>query len=209
MQGGHRNLVTDTSAGGAQDSFFNNALIPMLQRYAGNQNIVGWEIMNEPEWTLNQNPYTGQNPTVQEPVDVAQMRAFFMRFTQAVHMYAPNQYATVGSASLKFMGFGQYLQAGIWSGLGFDYYGAHYYGWMDGAGNNGSPMQIDYNATQQQLDAPVVIGELPANGGTAPVYLPSVRTGNGENSTLALRYICTAYAPANEPALHPPIHGDR
>ena len=105
--GGHRNLVTDTSAGGAQDSFFNNALIPMLQRYAGNQNIVGWEIMNEPEWTLNQNPYTGQNPTVQEPVDVAQMRAFFMRFTQAVHTYAPNQYATVGSASLKFMGFGQ------------------------------------------------------------------------------------------------------
>ena len=71
---------------------------------------------------------------------------------------------------------------------------------MDGAANNGSPMQIDYNATQQQLDAPVVIGELPANGGTAPVYLPSVRTGNGESSTLALRYICTAYAPANEPA---------
>lgn len=197
--GGHRNLVTDTSQGGAQDSFFNKALIPMLQRYAGNRNIIGWEIMNEPEWTLNQNPYTGQNPTVPEPVDVGQMRTFFARFTQAVHTYAPTQYATVGSASLKFMGFGQFLQSGIWSGLGFDYYDAHYYGWMDGAVNNGSPMQIDYNATQQQLDAPVVVGELPANGGTAPVYLPSVRSGNGETSTLALRYICTAYAPANDP----------
>src|SRR5438270_10296821 len=130
--GGHRNLVTDTSTGGAQDSFFNNALIPMLQRYAGNRNIIGWEIMNEPDWALNINPYTEQNPTVQEPVDVAQMRAYFARFTQTVHTYAPNQYATVGSASLKFMGFGQYLQAGIWSGLGFDYYGAHYYGWMEG-----------------------------------------------------------------------------
>lgn len=197
--GGHRNLVTDTSAGGAQDSFFNKALIPMLQRYAGNQNIVGWEIMNEPEWALNTNPYTGQNPTVQEPVDVAQMRAFFVRFTQAVHTYAPTQYATVGSASLKFMGFGQYLQPGLWNGLGFDYYGVHYYGWMDGTFNNGSPMTTDYNTTQQQLDAPVVIGELPANGGTAPVYLPSVRRSSSETSTLALRYICTAYAPGGDP----------
>ena len=62
--GGHRNLVTDTTPGGAQDSFFNNALVPMLQRYAANRNIIGWEIMNEPEWALNQNPYTRQNPTV-------------------------------------------------------------------------------------------------------------------------------------------------
>jgi hypothetical protein len=197
--GGHRNLVTDISPGGAQDSFFNNALIPMLQRYAANRNIIGWEIMNEPEWALNINPYTQQNPTVQEPVDVAQMRTFFARFTQAVHTYAPTQYATVGSASLKFMGFGQYLQSGIWNGLSFDYYGAHYYGWMDSTFNNGSPMTIDYNTTQQQLDAPVVIGELPANGGTAPVYLPSVRRSATETSTLALRYICTAYAPGGDP----------
>jgi hypothetical protein len=197
--GGHRNIVTDTSSGGAQDSFFNRALIPILQRYANNRNIIGWEIMNEPEWTLNNNPYTGQNPTVQQPVDVAQMRAFFARFTQAVHSYAPNQYATVGSASLKFMGFGQYLQSGLWTGLGFDYYGAHYYGWMDGTANNGDPLTIDYNTTQQQLDAPVVVGEMPANGGSAPIYLPSVRSGGGETSMLNLRYICTAYAPGGDP----------
>jgi hypothetical protein len=116
-----------------------------------------------------------------------------------VHTYAPAQYATVGSASLKFMGFGQFLQPGIWSGLGFDYYGAHYYGWMEGPFNNGSPMTIDYSTTQQQLDAPVVIGEFPANGGTAPVYLPSVRSSSSETSTLSLRYICTAYAPGGDP----------
>ena len=204
--GGHRNLVTDTAPGGAQDSFFDNALVPLLQRYAANPHIVGWEIMNEPEWALNINPYTGQNPTVTEPVDVEQMRAFFQRFTQAVHTHAPGQYATVGSASLKFMGFGQFLQPGIWSGLGFDYYGAHYYGWMESTFNNGSPLIIDYNNTQQQLDAPVVIGELPANGGTAPVYLPAVRRSGGETGTLSLRYICTAYAPGGDPPCSRPYN---
>ena len=63
------------------------------------------------------------------------------------------------------------MTPGIWNGLGFDYYGAHYYGWMDRPANNGNPMTIDYYTTHaQQLDAPVVIGEFPANGGTAPVY---------------------------------------
>ncbi|HST06304.1 MAG TPA: S-layer homology domain-containing protein, partial [Chloroflexia bacterium] len=81
----------------------------------------------------------------------------------------------------------------------FDYYGAHYYGWMDSPFNNGSPMAIDCDTTQKELDAPVVIGELPANGGSATVYLPSVRSSNNESTTLSLRYICTAYAPNNDP----------
>src|SRR5262249_26299284 len=148
--GGHRNLITDTAPGGAQDSFFNNALIPMLQRYADNPNVAGWEIMNEPEWTLNPNEYTGFSyPQVTEPVDLAQMQQFFARFTQAVHTNAPGQYATVGSASLRYLGFGSdggggHVPFGLWSGLGFDFYGAHYYGWMDSAFNNGDPLQHDY-----------------------------------------------------------------
>ena len=104
--------------------------------------------MNEPEWALNQNPYTGsRTPRCRSRWTWPRCARSSRRFTQAVHTYAPDQYATVGAASLKFMGFGQYLQPGIWNGLGFDYYGAHYYGWMDSPFNNGSPMAIDYNTT--------------------------------------------------------------
>ncbi len=199
--GGHSNIITDTVTGGAQDTFFTRALVPLLQRYAGDPNIIGWEIMNEPEWTLNPTAETGMAaPQVPMAVDKAQMQAFFRRFTVAVHRYAPGQLATVGMASLKFQGTAPNIPAGLWQGLGFDYYGAHYYGWMDSPYNNGNPVTLNYTGTLAQLDAPTVIGEFPAHGGTAPIYLPSVRQLGSEHSNLNLRYICTAYAPSNEAA---------
>ena len=196
--GGHSNIISDTVRGGAQDTFFDLALKPLLQRYADDPNIIGWEIMNEPEWTLNRTPETGMAyPQVQVPVDKAQMQAFFRRFTAAVHQYAPGQLATVGMASLKFQGTGTNIPAGLWQGLGFDYYNAHYYGWMDSPYNNGNPVTLPYSSTLAQLDAPTVIGEFPAHGGTAPIYLPSVRQVGTERSNLNLRYICTVYAPSD------------
>jgi len=30
--------------------YINNALIPMLEGLDHNDNLIGWEVMNEPEW---------------------------------------------------------------------------------------------------------------------------------------------------------------
>jgi hypothetical protein len=75
--------------------------------------------MNEPEWAVSDIP--GQNPTQPQPVTLAQMRAFFARFAAQVHADAPGQYATIGSASLKWMGGDPYLNnVNLWQGLGLD-----------------------------------------------------------------------------------------
>ena len=58
--GGHRNIISDVGADGAQDHFFSDVLSPMLRRYAASPQIIGWEAMNEPEWALSDG--TGQNP---------------------------------------------------------------------------------------------------------------------------------------------------
>ncbi len=203
--GGHRNIISDAAPDGAQDHFFRDVLSPLLRRYAGNPYIIGWEAMNEPEWAVSDG--TGQNPTQPQPVTLTQMRAFFARFAAQVHADAPGQYATVGSASLKWMGGDPSLgNANLWQGLGLDYYQVHFYGWMENTWNHFSPMSRDYNsdpALVAHLDAPTIVGEFPANGGQPAVYLPLVRRGTGaERSTLRLRALCQNQ-PQNGPCTVP------
>ena len=75
--------------------------IPNVARggsYAGNPAIFAWDIMNEPEWAINE---TGQATTYQK-LDLISMQRFVGRCAAAIHEHGGGALVTLGSASIKW-----------------------------------------------------------------------------------------------------------
>jgi hypothetical protein len=117
-----------------------NALAPLFARYATNTHVLSWEVFNEPEWDIWNNKI--DQTSVQETV-----RAIIA----AVHANSA-AYATVGSAQLDGLS--------MWTGLGLDYYQAHWYDYM--SSGDWCALCTDYATVRSKygLDRPLVIGEL-------------------------------------------------
>jgi hypothetical protein len=92
--GSHQLLITDTVK---TRSYINNALIPMVQRYASQCNLLAWEIINEPEGSIDVAAAYGNNNLVTK----LQMQRFVAVQAAAIHQYS-SKMDTVGSASLKW-----------------------------------------------------------------------------------------------------------
>lgn len=144
--GGHASVLA-TPAG--QQALVRNVFAPIFRRYANHPAILSWEVMNEPEWIL-QDAGTVDRENVSRPLNLATFRAFAAMVVEAIHSVA-GSYATIGCADAKW--------AQNWLGLGLDYYQIHYYDWMQ-------PYSTDnlfaMRAESLELDRPVVVGEFPA-----------------------------------------------
>jgi hypothetical protein len=129
----------------AQRAQLASALRPLFARYANNPHILSWEVVNEPEWDI-WNGKIAQAPVQQTVAAIA----------SAVHD-SSHAYATVGSAMLSGLP--------MWTGLGLDYYQAH---WYDNMSAENCARCTDYVTVQAKynLDAPLVIGELYAGADT-------------------------------------------
>lgn len=130
----------------AQRQQLADVLAPMFARYSGNPRVLSWEVFNEPEWDM-------WNNKVSTPNTQALVRAVI----DAVHANS-TAYATVGSAEIDGLPF--------WTGMGLDYYQAHWYDYMQPG--NWCARCRDYSDVRQQynLDAPLVIGEFYAGPDT-------------------------------------------
>jgi hypothetical protein len=157
--GGHSDVIRDAAK---RQSFLDNALKLLVQRYAANSQVLAWEVINEPEWVMQGIP--GNSP-IGDPVTIQQMQDFVKACTDVVHLYSSHQ-VTVGSARRKWL---QY-----WKGLGLDFYQFHWYDHF--AAEEPFPWPP---YSELGLDKPCIIGEVPTANTAYSVkeYLDAARTG--------------------------------
>lgn len=122
---GRANIITD---GYCKGRFLNNFLIPFLDTYGNDAALLGFDIINEPEWVVSQADGGGwedvNDPKTKPdtPVPGDQMRSFISDCIAAVRAHAPGKLATVG-VSCKFIP--------LVADLDLDYCALHHYPWMD------------------------------------------------------------------------------
>lgn len=165
--GGRSAVILDP---GTRQSFLNNALKPLLQRYGNNRKIIAWEVMNEPEgaMTIRGGKWVG------ESVSAAAMQSFVKDVVGYIHAYS-SHYATLGSASRRWLHH--------WTSSELDFYQYHYYDKME------RQHPLDYPYTNLKLDRPCIVGEFPTKNTkrTMTQYLDTIRK-NGYGGALAWSY---------------------
>ena len=163
----HADLIQDSVK---TRSYIDNALIPMVEHLADADNLFAWEIINEPEWSIE-----GPGNTVQL-VSGAEMVRFCAMIAEAIHEHS-DKMVTVGSACLKWHSSLQPpAEEHYWSDASFraaydkpnaylDFYQIHYYDWMYNPDWGYDPFQATKTPAYWKLDKPTIIGEWPAMDG--------------------------------------------
>jgi hypothetical protein len=141
--GGHADVIRDPAK---SRSFFERALGPLLERYGRHPAIYAWDVCNEPEWIVDDNPDAFRRD--HDVVSLAEMRDFVRNCAAYVHRFAPTQLVTLGSARRKWLS--------MWTGCDLDLYQFHWYDHF----RSEEPFPWDpYD--ELGLDRPCLIGEVP------------------------------------------------
>lgn len=165
--GGRSQVITDAKT---RQSFLDNALKPLLERYGKNRNIIAWDVMNEPEGAMT----IPGGKWVEESVSASAMQSFVNDVVGYIHTYS-SQYATVGSASRRWLSH--------WTSSKLDFYQYHYYDKME------RQYPLDYPYAKLNLDKPCIVGEFPTKNTerTMTQYLNTIWK-NGYAGALAWSY---------------------
>src|SRR5437899_461357 len=88
---GHANLITDKTAG---DQFINTVLVPLVTQFKGRAEIFSWEVINEPDWSVQGGTIDGV--TMAQGVTWQLVLDFVARCAKAIHNTDPHALVTVG-----------------------------------------------------------------------------------------------------------------
>jgi hypothetical protein len=160
--GMHKELISDTIF---TNTYIQNALIPIVQHYENQCNLLAYEIINEPEWGIVGNPYTFS--TVDQTVTAIEMKRFVGMLAAAIHQNS-DHLVTVGASTLAFNSTASAALDHYWNDTAMfnatqnqdaymDFYQVHFWEWMMLTGHN--PFNTTF--TDWALDKPTIIGEYP------------------------------------------------
>jgi hypothetical protein len=139
----------------------------LLARYGRESSIIGWDLLNEPEWATFGLGARDLRASLRRSL----MRRFIGELVAAVHDET-SQRATVGLASGRGLS--------LVRGLGLDLYQVHWYDASEGRCPLGTP------ASSFDLDAPVILGEFPTRGSArAPLAIVEAARRGGYAGALA------------------------
>lgn len=172
-----RLLVSDEAN---TQSFIDNYVIPFAKRYDDNDYLWSIDLMNEPDWVV-ENKECGQ-------LNWDVMSAFFAKCTAAIHENS-DILVTVGMGMIKYNSdidkySGNMVSDEIMKKLGsekscLDFYSTHYYDWQ--ASFMGYPFDKTPEAFGLETSKPSLIGEWSANGGTSGKTIESQYEGAYNN----------------------------
>ncbi|MGE0266652.1 MAG: hypothetical protein AB7V06_28515 [Candidatus Obscuribacterales bacterium] len=136
--GGRLDLVNDA---GLRKQLLEKVFIPVFERYADEEQVLAWEIINEPEWAMNVDFKRG---VVIDRIAADTMVEFVRQAAAAAHSRSGKP-VTVGSAGFAFLR--------LWTGANLDFLQAHYYGSLR------APLP---SAGSFRFGGPIIVGEFPS-----------------------------------------------
>ena len=150
--------ILNTPAG--QEAFLKNVMAPVLERYAQEDSILAWEVMNEPEWVSSD---FLESPCLK--ISFEEFVYFTQMFAGAVHQ-STDALVTIGGADPRYITTWDSIDAGI------DFCQVHCY--YDK--NKGDPLQdlFGRTAVSYEMQRPLILGEVPGKNDT---HLPPVELG--------------------------------
>jgi hypothetical protein len=138
--GGRTGVVADE---GRRAQLLEHALAPILGHCGGVEEILAWDVLNEPDWIVSRLPRPRRRITLET------LRALVREVSCLVHECTAHL-ATVGTARPAML---RRL-----AGLGLDFYQVHWYDKVS------CRFPLERHVSALEADRPVVLGEFPTRG---------------------------------------------